>query len=73
MLKVEYTTQFKRDLKRVNKRKKNMGVLQKIMKKIENEETLSPRFRDHPLTGNWKTHRELSCRARLVIDLQINS
>lgn len=59
MLKVEYITQFKRDLKLSNKRKKNMGALQKIMKKIENEETLSPRFRDHPLTGNWKTHREL--------------
>jgi len=59
MLKVEYTTQFKRDLKLANKRKKNMGALQKIMKKIETEETLSPRFRDHPLTGNWITHREL--------------
>ena len=59
MLKVEYTTQFKRDLKLSNKRKKNMSALQKIMKKIENEETLSPRFKDHSLSGNWKTHREL--------------
>lgn len=29
------------------------------MKKIEREESLNPRFKDHPLTGNWKTHREL--------------
>lgn len=59
MLKVEYTTQFKRDLKLANKRKKNMGELQKIMKKIEHEENLNPRLKDHSLTGNWKSHREL--------------
>jgi mRNA interferase YafQ len=59
MLKVEYTTQFKRDLKLANKRKKDMAILQQVMKKIEREEILSPRFKDHPLTGNWKSHREL--------------
>lgn len=59
MLNVEYTTQFKRDLKLAKKRNKNIIALQKIMKMIEREETLNPRFKDHPLTGNWKTHREL--------------
>lgn len=59
MLKVEYTTQFKRDLKLAKKRKKNMTELQQIMKKIGREETLNPRFKDHPLTSNWKNHREL--------------
>lgn len=59
MLKIEYTTQFKRDLKLANKRKKNMAALQKIMKLIEYEELLSLRLRDHALTGNWKSHREL--------------
>jgi mRNA interferase YafQ len=29
------------------------------MKKIEHEEILNPRLKDHPLTGNWKTHRKL--------------
>ncbi|OGT41847.1 MAG: hypothetical protein A3F42_03345 [Gammaproteobacteria bacterium RIFCSPHIGHO2_12_FULL_37_34] len=59
MLKVEYTTQFKRDLKLAKKRKKDMAALQQIMKKIEHEENLSPKLKDHPLTGNWKAHREL--------------
>ena len=59
MLKVEYTTQFKRDLKLAKKRKNNIASLQKIMKHIEHEEPLSARFRDHPLTGNWRAHREL--------------
>jgi mRNA interferase YafQ len=59
MLKVEYTTQFKRDLKLARKRKKDMAALQQIMKKIEHEENLNPKLKDHPLTGNWKAHREL--------------
>ena len=59
MLKVEFTTQFKRDLKLAKKRKKGMIALQQIMKKIEHEENLSPKLKDHPLAGNWKNHREL--------------
>jgi mRNA interferase YafQ len=59
MLNVEYTIQFKRDLKLAKKRNKNITALQKIMKTFESEETLNPRFKDHPLIGNWKNHREL--------------
>ena len=57
MLKVEYTTRFKRDMKLANKRKKDMDALKKIMKQIEREEVLSPQLRDHCLVGNWKSHR----------------
>jgi mRNA interferase YafQ len=59
MLKVEYTSRFKRDLKLAHKRKKNMAALQRIMKDIEDEEPLASKFKDHALTGNWKAHREL--------------
>ena len=59
MLKVEFTTQFKRDLKLAKKRKKDLIVLQQIMKKIEYEENLSYKLKDHRLTGNWEAHREL--------------
>lgn len=59
MLNVEYTTQFKRDLKLASKRKKNLESLRKIMKQIEHEEVLSPRLKDHQLSSNWKGHREL--------------
>ena len=59
MLKVEYTTRFKRDLKLVKKRKYDMASLQEIMNHIEHEKPLSARLKDHRLTGNWKAHREL--------------
>ena len=59
MLKIEYTTRFKRDLKLAKKRNKNIENLQVIMNKIVQEEKLNQRFRDHPLSGNWNGHREL--------------
>jgi mRNA interferase YafQ len=59
MLKVEYTSKFKRDLKLTNRQKKNMALLLRIMKNIEHEKPLSPQLKDHALTGNWKSHREL--------------
>ena len=48
MLQVEYTTQFKRDVKLAKKRK-NLERPQKIMRQIEHEESLSPLLKDHPL------------------------
>lgn len=59
MLQVEYTTQFKRDLKLSKRRNKNLKALQKIMELIEHEKPLSARLKDHPLSGNWVGHREL--------------
>ena len=59
MLQVEYTTKFKRDLKLAKKRNKNLDSLHDAMKKIENEEKLNPRLKDHPLSNNWKGYREL--------------
>ncbi len=59
MLQVEYTTQFKRDLKLAKKRRKDLNSLQVIMKTIMCEEKLSPKLKDHALSGNWKEHREL--------------
>lgn len=59
MLDVEYTTKFKRDLKLARKRNKDLDVLRQIMKKIQHEEDLIPKLKDHNLLGNWNGHREL--------------
>ncbi|MCE3237139.1 MAG: hypothetical protein K0R24_120 [Gammaproteobacteria bacterium] len=59
MLQVEYTSQFKRDLKLAKRRNKNMTSLKEAMKRIEAEKPLNPRYKDHPLSSNWKGHREL--------------
>lgn len=59
MRKVEYTGQFKRDLRLSERRHKNLVSLQKIMKLIENEKPLDLRLKDHSLSGNWSSYREL--------------
>lgn len=59
MLKVEYTTQFKRDLKLASKRKKKLELLREVMSEIVHRQVLSPRLKDHPLSSNWRGHREL--------------
>ena len=59
MLKVEYTAQFKRDLKLSKRRHKNIDRLQIIMEMIEQEVHLHSALKDHALSGNWHSHREL--------------
>lgn len=59
MLHVEYTNQFKKDLKLAKRRGKDLGLLCAVMKSIEHEETLSHKLLDHSLAGNWHLHREL--------------
>lgn len=59
MLQVEYTTRFKKDLKLAKRRNKNLSALQEVMKKIENEDSIDRKYKDHPLSSNWKDHREL--------------
>lgn len=59
MLTVKYTTQFKRDLKLMKKRNKNLKKLEQVMKKIADEEILPEKLKDHLLSSNWKGYREL--------------
>ena len=59
MLKVEYTTQFKRDLKLAKKRNKNLSRLQQLIKDIIQQKLLPISCRDHALQGKWNHHREL--------------
>ena len=58
MLNIEYTTQFKKDLKRVKKRGCDFKSLEKIIKLILEESTLPAKNKNHTLTGNWSHHQE---------------
>jgi mRNA interferase YafQ len=59
VLKIEYTTQFKRDLKLAKRRKKNIELLQNLMELIVSQKVIPAKHKDHLLTGNWYGHREL--------------
>jgi mRNA interferase YafQ len=59
MLTPVFTGQFKRDLKKSEKRGLDIEKIKEIISLLLAEEPLLPRHGDHPLAGNWKGHREL--------------
>jgi mRNA interferase YafQ len=62
MLTIEYTSIFKRDYKRMVKKKHyNMKKLEKVVKLLvtNNQDELIRKYKDHALKGNWKGYREL--------------
>jgi len=59
MRQIEYSGQFKRDLKRIKKRGKDMHKIRVPMELLIEGEDLPEKFLDHPLKGNWKGCRDL--------------
>jgi len=59
MRRVEYSGQFKRDLKRLKKRGKDMHKIRRAMELLIEGDDLPEILLDHPLKGNWKGCRDL--------------
>ena len=50
--------QFRRDVKLAVKRGKNTDKLRELILLLEHGAPLPPRYKDHPLAGNWQNSRE---------------
>jgi len=59
MRQVEYSGQFKSDLKRIKKRGKDIHKIRMAMELLIEGNDLPEIFLDHPLKGNWKDCRDL--------------
>lgn len=55
---IKPTTQFKKDYKLAKKRHLDTNLLKELVDKLANGETLDANHKDHPLSNNWKGHRE---------------
>jgi len=55
---IHYTTQFKKDYKRIKKQNKNIDRLKVVIEKLVAGKKLEPKYRDHRLSGNWNDHRD---------------
>lgn len=53
MLYIITTNRFKKDLKRVKKRGKNIDKLEKVVNALQAEIPLDTRYHNHQLIGNW--------------------
>ncbi|MBW2076984.1 MAG: type II toxin-antitoxin system YafQ family toxin [Deltaproteobacteria bacterium] len=58
MLTPVYTRQFEKDVKRLERRGKNLEKLKIITRSLVAEEPLDPLHRNHKLIGNWQGRRE---------------
>ena len=70
MLKIVYTTQFKKDYKLAQKRGVDVEELFKVIEILQKQKSLPPEKKDHLLNGNYKGYREMSCTSSLALNLQ---
>jgi len=67
---IKRTGQFKRDYKRVEKGPHGQTLdaeLLAAIKLLVNDHPLPPRYCDHPLSGDWKDHRDCHIKPDLVL------
>ena len=70
MRRIERTSQFKRDYKREAKGRHRAtldNVLMKVVSALASDRPLEPHHRDHPLSGEWKDHRDCHVLPDLVL------
>jgi len=57
-LSIHYTTQFKKDYKRIKRQNKDLSKLRTVIEILADGQLLEPKYQDHQLSGNWKGHRD---------------
>ena len=55
---IKRTSQFKQDVKRMQRRGKDMEKLKRVLESLVKGERLSPKYCDHVLVGQYKGTRE---------------
>lgn len=51
-------SQFRRDVKLAERRGKDMSKLRDLILLLIEGGSLPPQYKDHPLSGDWKHHRD---------------
>ena len=58
LLELKKTVQFRKDLKRMIKRKLNIDLLEEVIQTLRERKPLDPKHSDHALTGDYTGFRE---------------
>lgn len=70
MRKIEWTSAFKRDYKRVKaapRHRDTEALLPEIVSLLAEDHPLAERHRDHTLSGSWQGHRECHLKPDLLL------
>ncbi|MBV5310041.1 type II toxin-antitoxin system RelE/ParE family toxin [Chromatium okenii] len=62
-----YTSQFKRDVKRIEKRGKELRKLREVINLLLTDQPLPRELGDHPLKGGWQPSRDLHLEADWIL------
>lgn len=73
MLELRYTNQFKRDLRLIKKRGKNLGKLKVITDLLQARKPLSEKHCNHKLSGDYKDHWECHIEPNWLLIYLLNS
>jgi mRNA interferase YafQ len=72
-LKIFYTTQFKRDYKRIKKQNKDLDKLKTVIDILATGNKLPEKYRDHRLSGIWKDHRDCHVEPDWILIYRLTS
>jgi mRNA interferase YafQ len=72
-LNVFYTTQFKRDYKRIKKQHKDLEKLKTVINQLVTGQNLSSKYRNHHLMGRWIGHRDCHIEPDWILIYRLTS
>ncbi len=72
MLDLVMSSQFKKDLKRIQKRGMDLEILKNVIRMLQEEQVLDEKYRDHALTGNYKGFRECHVQPDWLLIYSVN-
>jgi len=72
-LKLIYSSQFKKDFKKISKQRKDLTKLEYVIETLLSNKKLEFKFKDHPLSGKWKNHRDCHIEADWLLLYQLTS
>jgi len=58
MLRIRYSSRFKKDYKAIVKRGYDVELLEEVLNVLVQEKALPQNYLDHPLSGDYAGHRE---------------
>ena len=70
---IKYTSQFKKDYKRIQKQNKDINKLKQLINKLVSGVSLEDKNHDHQLTGKWKGHRDCHIEPDWILIYRITS
>lgn len=73
MCSIQFTNQFKKDLKLAKKQGKDLDKLFEVINILANGEKLDTKFKDHDLSGSYKGTRECHIEPNWLLIYEIDN